>query len=108
MIFRTILIALLSFPASCFAEVAMPEDSVLHEVITKKAGMWMTHDLASFGVDNAYTQNHNGEQYVIVEYTGTFNLKPEYHRSSTFQGSPKVMNKSGSVSVVKRGRNWYY
>lgn len=108
MIFKTLLIALISFSAFCFADVPMPRDEVIHDAIAKKAGMSFSHTLASFVVNNSYTRMDNGEEFLIIEYTGTFNLKKKFHRASTFQGAPKEISKAGTFSIVLRGNNWYY
>lgn len=108
MIFKTLLIALISFSASCFADIPMPRDEVIHQVIGEKAGMSFTHSLASFKIDNAYTRVESGEEFWVIEYTGDFNLKKEFHNASTFQGAPRKVKKSGAFTIVKRGSNWYY
>lgn len=91
--------------AGCSAE--LPPDDVLNQAIDKKASMSFTHNLLSYKIDNSYERIIDGENVLFVEYIAEFELKSVFAEGSTFRGQPKLVTKSGSVALVKRGNKWY-
>jgi hypothetical protein len=108
MLIKALLITLLAFSSTSFAETQLPADEILQKAISKNAGMSFTHKLKTYEIDNSYTREENGEEYLVIEYTGSFNLKKHFIGSSTFHGQPEMVNKSGAFAIVKRGSKWYF
>lgn len=104
---RTALAALVLALTTLLAGCSSPPDAVIEEaIINKHGGLKMKiYTLENYEITNSYTQEINGETYYVYDYAGNVKAYSDEVRMSGFKVNDTI---SGTVSIVKRGDNWYF
>lgn len=86
-----------------------PSDGIVQGAILQQQEEFFhtIYELDSFDILNTYTLEKNNEDLVTIDYKAKFKIK--YDRSKRYVPDfyPDINYKKRSVTLVKRGENWY-
>ena len=106
--FKFLTLILFTLLTGCSAGLDLPEDKIIRIAIDRSAGVGDVYKLNSYDITNSYSRLVNGEEYVTIEYIGTFDMKDSWKERHNYPKESHQIKQSGTLSVVKRGNQWYF